>query len=556
MAKIGVVAGEKATRYFESEMFKGSDLEVTYKPLTLDRMIKDLTTSGLQFQELSSVLIVDYAFRDEGDGIEQTVAEKFVEIQDLMESNYLNTKLYLLTRNADLYDKLKGTVNGIPGTYYHGTQIIITKGDYKIDTIRSVVNGEYDNQFLYNKEVINRRNKEQRLRQEAEEEIERRRNVSEDILDFDKNTPTSKMSDIDYADTAKRKAYDENKRRNAEIKERENKRKGKKVVETEDEPEEERSGIRVNVQHPEENNSYSQEDLEDDEDILQNLFDKIEDGSGEYRSKLQEDNGVISFVGANDAGTSGLVANVADMYVMEGKKVLVIDLDFIKRMQSVYFKHYNRNTELNKGSSRALVDALQGFGIEDSAVKFTDKLSVLSISEGEEVGEDFIYALSGGIDTLLIEAKEVYDIVLLDVPNRYLRDFLHNFDEVDKNIFIIENKFYKLEDFITNYIHSMLEKEEEEREDSRVLEEFISKSDLIINKFKRGSRDLEGKEINKKYVRNVLDEVGYPYDRIGVAGEIPYYEDWEDQYHKGIRYVWIDDISLGVYRRVFDRVVV
>src|SRR5699024_2429571 len=142
MAKIGVVAGEKATRYFESEMFKGSDLEVTYKPLTLDRMIKDLTTSGLQFQELSSVLIVDYAFRDEGDGIEQTVAEKFVEIQDLMESNYLNTKLYLLTRNADLYDKLKGTVNGIPGTYYHGTQIIITKGDYKIDTIRSVVNGE------------------------------------------------------------------------------------------------------------------------------------------------------------------------------------------------------------------------------------------------------------------------------------------------------------------------------------------------------------------------------------------------------------------------------
>src|SRR5699024_1802596 len=111
-------------------------------------------------------------------------------------------------------------------------------------------------------------------------------------------------------------------------------------------------------------------------------------------------------------------------------------------LETIYYKAYNNNAEKGYGSTRALIDALQGYGVTDSAVKFTDNLSILSISGDEEVGDDFVYALSGGLDTLLLEAKEEYDIILLDVPNKYFKEYVNSFDEVDKNIFVIENKFY------------------------------------------------------------------------------------------------------------------
>jgi len=550
MAKIGFVAGERATDLVMKDLFSNrTDLEVTYKPYTLDRMIRDLTVSGIQLQELKSILIIDYAFKDEeGRGLEQKVAEQLVEIQDLMVTNMLNTKLYIVTQNSDLYDKLRGDVNGMSGTYYHGTQILLVKKNYKIDTIMSILNGERDNQGLYNKEALRQRTEEDRLEKEKDEEIERRKNLDDAIREMDKNTPTTSMTDLDYIDTHKRKVNEEDKKREQERLEKEKSKKEKRKKVEVEEPE--KTPLKVNIQDGD-TDTYSGEEREVEvEDELQELFNNINKGNGVNGGKLRTDSGVISFVGANDAGTSGMVANVADMYMMEKKKVLVIDMDFQKRMQTQYFKQYDQNASKQKGSTRSLIDAIQGYGVEESAVDFTDYLSVLSISKDEHVEDELVYALSGGIETLLIEAKEVYDIVLIDIPNKYFEEYLESLDEVDKNIFVVENKFYKVENFIEGFLHPMLEENEE------VMSEFISKSNIVLNKFRRGMHDLDGYEINREYLRRELNKVGYPYDRIGVAGEIPFYEDWETQFFKGIRYVWLDDIALGVYRRVFDKVVV
>lgn len=552
MAKVGLVAGEEVTDLLDKKIFSNSDIEVTYKPFTLDNMIDNLSTGGLQLQELKAVMILDYAFQDDGESnMEQTVAEKFVRIQDLMVSEMLDTKLYLLTRNSDLYDKLKGTVQGISGTYYHGTQVMIIKNDYQFEKIRSVLNGEYDNTGLYNKEAVLERDKKKRLEKEKDDEIELRRNLSKEYLDIDKNTPTTTMSDVDYIDTEKRKVEDNKKKKDQE-KESKDRDRGINVEDDENnEQEDDGSKLVVNVQQETDEGKKTKEEDDRDEEQLQELFENISKDNDKVGLKLKNDEGIISFVGDNDAGTSGLVANVADMYMAANKKVLVVDMDFHKRMQTVYFKSYSRNAEKGRGSTRALIDAIQGYGVEDSAVKITDNLNVLSISGDEDVGDDFVYALSGGIDTLLLEAKDVYDIILLDVPSRHYSEYVTSLDEVDKNIFVVENKFYKIENFIGKYLFSLLE----DGEIGTTVEEIVRKSNIIINKFKRNQHDLEGKEINRKYLRKVLNDVGYPFDRIGVAGEIPFYEQWEYQFFKGIRYIWIDDLSLGVYRRVFDKVV-
>src|SRR5699024_6945539 len=147
---------------------------------------------------------------------------------------------------SDLYDKLRGDVNGMSGTYYHGTQILLVKKNYKIDTIMSILNGERDNQGLYNKEALRQRTEEDRLEKEKDEEIERRKNLDDAIREMDKNTPTTSMTDLDYIDTHKRKVNEEDKKREQERLEKEKSKKEKRKKVEVEEPE--KTPLKVNIQ--------------------------------------------------------------------------------------------------------------------------------------------------------------------------------------------------------------------------------------------------------------------------------------------------------------------
>lgn len=566
MAKIGIVAGLEATEPLGKVIDDMGEFSVDYKRETLKEVIDDLINSGIQLQALKSIMILDYAFSDEGGNLEQTVAEQFVDIQDLMQSNMLKTKLYLVTRNSDLYDKLKGNIKGISGTHYHNVQIMMIKSvEYPMDTLRSVLLGEWDNKYLFNEEDQKNKNMEQRLREDADTEVNRRKNLSDDILEMDKNTPTTEYSDEDYIDSPRSlsmKKDEERKERERIKKEGKGKNKQKQLPEKEVKESKEvdkeadtetETDLVVNVQQGSVTGTKTKKKEEEQEsslDDLKEVFENMSNQNNVTGNKLNTDEGVISVVGSPNVGVSGLVANLADMYTISQRKVLIIDLDIRNRMQTIYYKQYDENAKSQKGSNRSLIDALQGYKIEDSAVEITKSLSILSISQEEEVEEDLVYALSGGLDALLVDAREVYDIVILDVPYDYFNVYLHSMDEVDRNIFLVENKFYEIGNYIEHTLDPLLMENETE------MVNIISKSSIILNKFVRGRHDLDGNEIDRNYLRKVLDEAVYPYDRIGVAGEIPFYEDWEDQYFKGIRYVWLDKLALGVYRKVFDKVVI
>src|SRR5690625_1303103 len=113
MAKYGVVAGDLATPLITNEILKDfSDIEITYTPFTMKRMIDDLSsTGGLTVRDLKAVLIIDFAF-DESDP--QKAAEEVVAIQELLHTNSLSdVTSYLVTINSDLYEKPKRTVVGL-----------------------------------------------------------------------------------------------------------------------------------------------------------------------------------------------------------------------------------------------------------------------------------------------------------------------------------------------------------------------------------------------------------------------------------------------------------
>lgn len=554
MAKYGVVAGEKATQFIIEMLKDFRDIEITYTPYTMDKVIEDLTnTGGLSISDLKAILIIDYAFIGGND----TIAEQFVAIQDLMHTNMLSdVTLYLITKNTDLHEKLKGTVAGLPGTYFESVQIFLIEGQYTPFFMKSVMQGERDNQGLYNQEALHRKTREQRLRESRDEEIESRRNLSEEIIRYDKSEPTTVLSKTDYQDSPQRKALDaEKKREEEEQQKKANRENTNKPVEV---PKEE---IKINVHKKvqtappvvvdQPTGLDEEKGLSNTELQIKEQFDKFQRvRTNVAKGKIESDEGVISIISAPNAGGSGVVANMAEMYGMAGRKVLIIDLDIENRMQTVYFNQYDDVVRDKQGAAMSLIEVVRGFGIEESVVPINKQIDILSVSRDEDVPVSWVASVGGSIETMLIEAKGMYDIVLLDIPFRLFPNYMSSLREVNRNIFIVENTFYKLEDLIKHSVHPLLLNNAEDMED------LLKKSTITLNKYKREMMDMDGQEINRYYVRNILDDIGYPYDRVGVTDEIPYYSEWEKQYFTGVRYLWEDVTALGVYRRVFGKVVV
>src|SRR5690625_3665661 len=555
MAKYGVVAGDLATPLITNEILKDfSDIEITYTPFTMKRMIDDLSsTGGLTIRDLKAVLIIDFAC-DESDP--QKAAEEFVAIQDLMHTNSLSdVTLYLVTRNSDLYEKLKGTVAGISGTYFEGTQIFIIKGDYTPQLIKGILQGERDNQDLYNKEAYHRKSKEQRIREDMEAEIESRRNLNQEYIDFDKTDPDSVISQKDYQDTAQRRQADEEKRKaqmQAE-KDRQRNEKRNKTNKATKEEQQPSPRVKVNIQNKSQRKVTPSVSNNIDLVGLQDVFKNVKEARTEISiGKLETDKGIISIVGDYTAGASSIVANVADMYAIANRDVLIIDLDIENRAQTLYFNQYDKAVKEQQGTSDSLIEVVQGYDIKSTVVPVSKKVDILSISREDEVNFSWVDAVGGSLESILLEARRLYDIVILDIPIRLFPKYLKSLEEINRNLFVVENKYYKIESFFEHSLHPILLEEEY----SDLMEEFIKKSNIVINMFERGRRDIEGNEINRHYLRELLDNVGYPYDRIGVAGEIPFYDKWEEQYFTGVRHVWRDSLALGVYKRVFGKVVI
>lgn len=152
MVKVGVIAGE-VNEAFGSYFNEMEEFSIEYKNDTLEGFKRDLKgRKRSELGELDSILVLDYAFKGKGEDIADRVAEEFVDVQEIMGEHSMDTKLYLVTRDEGLYKNLQGEVKGVSGTNYHNVQIIrLNNAEYPLGTIRSVLLGEWDNQYLYKK---------------------------------------------------------------------------------------------------------------------------------------------------------------------------------------------------------------------------------------------------------------------------------------------------------------------------------------------------------------------------------------------------------------------
>lgn len=265
--------------------------------------------------------------------------------------------------------------------------------------------------------------------------------------------------------------------------------------------------------------------------------------------KLKSDKGVISVIGTRGVGVSGFIAQTADVYAMLGRKVLIIDLDILMRSQTIYFPTYSDAVAQHKGVSNSLVRLTQLNQIKSNAVPVTSRIDVLSNEKMNEIiPEGFHSTITNIFDNVIDEAREHYDIILIDLPLNYLSYYLRHSDKIDKNVFVLPNKFYEIEDFFSIQLQEIIDAGDIFSND------LLSKSNIVLNKYRNDFRDLEGYQLNRLKIKELLLDAGNPYDSIPVLGEIPEYKDWEEQYATKIRYVWTDDLALGVYRKIISRI--
>lgn len=551
MADYIVVAGE-VNRHVKKMFEKQKEINIKNTFNTVQDLIDDVIDNGTSFlQVVKSVFVLDYGFTV-NDSKER--ARQFIYLQDTLKSNSLRvTKLYLITKDTNLYADLRGKVDGVDGIHYLNTEVLLIEGEYAPKIMSDIFRGGRDKMGLYHPEV-GKDSLAERMLEDGNIFIQDSRSVSTEILMYGKDEPVSKLSRSDFMDSSvtesavkvrEREELDGQKRRLKNEKKLKDNSKDKIKKQMTDEPKVREMIIRV--REPE---------VVDDLSVrgapnlrrLKSAFNSI-GMSTAIKGKLEQDEGVISFIGERKSGVSGVIANLADIYGMSNRSVLVIDADLTNRSQTLYFGNYDEQVERHYGVGNGLVKVTQGGTIQRTAVQITSRVSVLGVSRKEVITEDVIQEVASELGTIIEDARTQYDIVLVDIPSDLFGLYVGGLKDTDKNIWVLENRWYDIENFIKLTMGKHLMENEEE------IIHYFKKSSIILNKFKRGRYDGEGQEIDRFRLMEMLRKEGFPYDVVGVAGEIPYYDDWEDQYVTRVRYIWTDELAMGVYKQLFSKVV-
>lgn len=555
MADYIVVAG--SANNFVKEMVKNTaDITIANTFGSVDDLTNAVLQTGTSFlQVVKAVIILDFGFIA---ALAQDRAEEFVYLQDTLRSNSLQeTKLYLITKDTNLYKRLQDDVDGVPGIHYLRAEVLLVD-EYAPKTLTDIFKGKKDRVGLYHPDV-NKESMKVRLEEDRDAFIKDSQSVPREILEYGKDLPVSVLSQTDFADSPATEDAVRKREREAEKLERERQkglrstaRKTKEpgVRKKEGKSTTVRRGSEVSVRPNPSTVTIAQSENRNAPDVrrMKKAFDRVGNITAP-KGKLESDTGVLAFVGERKAGTSGMVANLADIYAMSGRSVLVIDLDIINRSQTLYFKKYDEEVQKHYGIGTGLIKAAQGGTIQRTAVQITSKVSILGLSRRSQVEDGWVDEIAAELPTLIEDARHLYDVVLIDVPYGYFGRYMEGLQGVDKNILVAENRWYDIENFLTHGMGTYYNGNQE------LMGEFFKKSTVVLNKYHRGRMDVQGNELDRTRVQEILRSTGYPYDLIGVAGEIPHYDRWENQYLTGIRYIWEDRLAMGVYKKLFGKVV-
>lgn len=565
MAKVYIVGGIANDAF--KDMFKTiKEVDIIGTFTTVAQLTDEVIEKGVSFLHLAkAVLILDYGFSRDN---HVDRAKEFVLLQDALNSSSLSgTKLYLATKDSNLYTLLQKNDIGLPSIIYMHTEVLMLRGEYIPKILNDILQGRHDLTGLYHPEVT-RANKVSRMEDDRDTFISESKTINQEILHYGKDEPISPFSQHDFVDSpysesqARKREQDTKKQErldNVRAKQASSRPKQEAVQinitgKAFNEPSVQ---VQVKQNHKKAHETFPEEMIAKPVANLSKFNLDLMKESFQARTqhtilsdKLTQDSGILFFTGVAKSGTSGVLANVADIYALAKRKVLIIDLDVEGRMQPSYFPQYQEQIDNYEGVANSLLQVVKGGAIPTNAVQITSRISMLGLSPQEVIDFNWSQTVTDRLYDVLLEAQALYDMVLVDVPLYLIPACNDSIELANKFIWTTTNKFYDINTLIDRQLLAI-----QSQLDPVNFVDMLTKSAIWVNLFDASYTDRAGYVVNKVWVRNRLRKLGYPHDLIHTLGETPVYTEWESQFYKGTRYIWQDRTALGVFQQLLTKVV-
>lgn len=521
--KIGIVAYDDVTntknkylRAFKS-YYADSEYDFVVAWSSTEELISFIRDQGIAtINELSRILVFDNAFPNQLDVTD--IVNTFVSLEEIMENRKAITPLLsFVTTNQEVYDMFKKELSpeGHELFVYPKTRIHRIKADkngsFNMGSLNRVIEGYEDQNALAIRNDYEGR--ETLARREAENFKNNKLNGKaaqiEKIVDsFNQKDEYKKVShqvnnNKELIDNLKKKAAAE---ANNEKVEDKNKPSKKSLAEEDAKL------------HAKERNQKSQSSVETRNNDLKDEISKAtrllrEKSVGlNYDAKIYNDKGTIIIGGLPGSGVSSITANLAMLYAMIDKQVLIVNfssndhiINYFKDFKDMY-KELGRENVLITKFARKLkelavpvfknINIISDYGITQKAYDIKERLQ----------NYDKIMRMSSQYDITLILAGDNYEDVLLSTNQEYLDDIIlvSTQDELPElQLDLIENlKRYNIK--LRHINHSI---------------------GLIINK-------IQYYQSNKDLENNIL-KLNQPLDKMRLIGSIGYNNEWFTQIKSG-----------------------
>lgn len=479
--------------------------EVTLGFHKIKQLTDEVLSTGITFlNTVDVVFLTDYAFTNKDPD------ERYSELQalqDVLNTKNYTRKVYLITKDSELYKTMRNPERKDENFIYLNTKIFIYEGKLKKNMLKDILLGKIDSSGVSHDKFgkIQSKSDEEAILSAVEESEDEDGNViSESRLRFGGES----LSDVDNVEYINSAAH--NKKISREIREKEqSKRRMEKLRRSKPIASGEEEESFVNPNHIYVN----------DEDISAS------------RVKIVADKGVLVVTGIEGSGASGVVANIAEMYDIVDSRVAVLDLDIYKRYQSIYFGEYNDLAEEGKGLLSLVnnykSNILDGINVESG-------IDVFSIKRSEVVSVDFERELIERLPKILENLRASYDVIVVDFPLNYLGEVgMEVANQVNAVLFLTENLTFKLEDLFILNLRSLRAVNRE------VFDEFLDKSYIAYNKYVEGRVGFEeGEKCDDIFLKGLISNLNRPYSKMEYTTRIPFDVKWEHQIFEDVR--WLD----------------
>lgn len=481
--------------------------KVTFKFHKIKDLTNEIVDSGITFLTTADVVFIsDFGFssKDPDDRLTELKS-----LQDVLNTKSYTRKVYLLTKDSELYKILRNPDAKDDNFIYVNTKAFIYEGKLKKNLIKDILLGKMDSSGESHADFG-------RIKERANEE-----DILNAIGGYDSNDDTNEISEsrlkfgTETVSDVNVEEYINSPQHSNKLK-KEQRQKGREAD--------------LEARRRRQVASRGANITEEDSIVNPNHIYVNEDDISAARVKIVADKGVLAVTGIDGAGASGIVSNIAEMYDIVDSKVAVLDLDIFKRYQSIYFGEYEETAEEGKGLV-SLVNNYKSSVLD--GVNVGGNIDVYSIKRSEVISSSFETELLERLPAILENLQTKYDVVVIDFPLNLVGEIdFETAQSINGVLFVTENLTFKLEDLFILNLRNLRAINKE------VVDELLYKSYIAYNKYVEGRAGFEeGEKCDDLFIKGLISNLNRPYSHMEYITHIPFDVRWERQIVEDIRWI-------------------